>query len=246
MSGGLETKIKQKGYWRVIIRPTKEFYREDRFGISEIGKIIESTQVRLRGWYYPHADSQDCKIIGKNIVSCEVDFENLIERWDFTTSGQFVHILAMEEDYMIDEEKAERVKARFHFNKDDAKDITKFFEIVWATLKITEIYLFASHLAQLEKNKDVEEFEILIELHDVKDRMLFIWDISRSLWMPYVCRFPDGVISLSGTYKKDNLIAKYDTYATEKIVEVGRYFNWPEPNVQSISEDQKKLLERRL
>lgn len=245
MSEGLEEKIKQKGYWRVIIRPSKDFYKEDRFDISEIGKIIGETQVRLRGWYYPHVD-QTCKIIGKNIVSCEVDFENLIERWDFTTSGQFVHILAMEEDYMIDAEKAERIKSRFHFNKDDAKDITKFFEIVWATLKITEIYLFASHLAQLEKNKDVEEFEIIIELHNVKDRMLFIWDMMRSLWMPYICRFPDGVITLPSIYKKDDLIAKYDTYATENIVKIFKYFNWLEPNVQSISEDQKKLLERRL
>lgn len=246
MSEGLETKIKQKGYWRVIIRPVKEFYKEDRFDISELGKIIENIQVRLRGWYYPHVDSSDCKIIGKNIVSCEVEFEHLIERWDFMTSGQFVHIFAMEEDYMIDETMAEKIRSRFHFNKDKAKDIKKFFEIVWATLKITEIYLFASHMAQLEQNNDVEEFEIIIDLHDVKDRMLFIWDVSRSLWMPYVCGFPDGVMSLSGIYKKDDLIAKYDTYATEKIVEIGKYFNWLEPNVQSISEDQKKLLERRL
>ncbi|MCK4354927.1 hypothetical protein KAW43_01055 [Candidatus Parcubacteria bacterium] len=246
MNEDIKKIIKQKGYWRVVIRPTQPFYRVDRFDISELAKIIEDNQVRLRGWYYPHISRNDIKIIEQNAISNECKFEGYIEYWEFITSGQFAHIFSMKEDYIIDKQKADEIKSDFAFNKDKAKDINKFFETVSTVYKFTEIYLFASNLAQLKEYEDVNEFEIIIELNDVKDRLLFTWDRDRDLWSPYICNFDNGKIPFSEIYKKDDLIAKFDFYSLEKVIKTFQFFGWENPNEQVLQGDQKKLLERRL
>jgi len=246
MSKDILTTIKEKGYWRVIIRPTRSFYKPGRFSISELGNVIENNQVRLRGWYYPHVDRNSIKITGQNLISNECEFERHIEHWEFITSGQFAHIFAMKEDYIIDEKKANEIRSDFAFNTNKAKDINRFFEVVSAVYSFTEIYLFASNLAQLEQNRDIEEFEIIIELHNVRDRMLFIWDWGRDLFSPYICNFSDNKISSSEVYKKDDIIAKFDSLAADVAIKTFRFFGWNNPNEQVIKNDQKKLLERRL
>ncbi len=246
MNEDIKKTIKQKGYWRVVIRPTQSFYKVDRFNISELAKIIEDNQVRLRGWYYPYINRDDIKIIEQNTISNECNFKGYIEYWEFMTSGQFAHILSMKEDYIIDEQKANEIKSDFVFNKNKAQDVNKFFETVSAVYRFTEIYLFASNLAQLKEYEDVNEFEILIELNDVKDRLLFTWDWGRNLWSPYICNFDNGKISFSETYKKDDLIAKFDFYSLEKAIKTFQFFGWENPSEQVLRGDQKKLLERRL
>ena len=246
MSEDIKKIIKQKGYWRVVIRPTQPFYKVSRFSISELAKIIEDNQVRLRGWYHPHIDINEIKIIEQNTISSECNFKGYIEYWEFMTSGQFVHLFSMKEDYIIDKQKANEIKSDFAFNKDGTKDINKFFEMVSAIYKFAEIYLFASNLSQLKKYEDVNEFEIIIELNDVKNRLLFTWDWDRDLGSPYVCNLCNGKISFSEIYKKDDLIAKFDFYSLEKVIKTFQFFGWKSPNKQVIQNDQKKLLERRL
>lgn len=246
MSEDIKKIIKQKGYWRVIIRPAQAFYRINRFNISELAKIIEDNQIRLRGWYYPHIDKNDIKIIDQDTISNECKFEGHIEHWEFMTSGQFAHIFSMKEDYIIDQQKANEIKSDFTSDKEKAKDINKFFETVSTVYRFTEIYLFASNLAQLDGYREVDEFDIIIELNDVKDRLLFTWDWGRDLWSPYICNFNDGRIPFSETYKKDDLIAKFDCYSLEKVIKTFQFFGWRNPSEQVLQEDQKKLLERRL
>jgi hypothetical protein len=246
MSPDTVEKIKSKGYWRVVIRPTADFYKEDRFKIDELFDLVENNQTRLRGWYYPHTDRDDFAIVGKNKIRNKCDFETHIEHWEFMTSGQFVHLFAMSEDYFIDEAAAEKIRNRFDFNLDKAKGIEKFLNLVSTTYKFTEIYLFASNLAQLKAYKDVEAFEITIELYDIKDRMLYIGSFSRELWSPYVSQIEDGKISFTGEYSKEELIAKFDTYALDNILETFKLFGWPDPNVQAIQGDQDNLIKRKL
>jgi len=246
MSEDIIKTIKEKGYWRVVIRPTQSFYRSDRFDISGLANIVKDTKVCLRGWDYPHVDSNNSNPITQNSISNECKFECHIEHWELMTSGQFVHIFSMKENYRIDERKANEIRSDFISDIDKAKNINKFFEVVSAVYRLTEMYLFASNLAQLEQNKDVDEFEIIIELYDVKDRMLFIWDWGRSLLSPYICNLQDGKISFSEIYKKDDLIAQFNSYSLEKIIKIFQMFGWENPNKQVLREDQKKLLERRL
>lgn len=246
ISEDIKKKIKSRGYWRVVIRPTKSFYKKDRFDVQELSKIIEDAQIRLRGWYYPYTNRNSIEISAEDKIRNFCDFEGLIEYWEFTTSSQFGHIFSMREDYIINNDKANKIRSAFAFNGDRAKDIDKFFEVVSAVYRFTEIYKFASNLAQIEKYNEAEEFEILVELYGVKDRMLFLWDWSRDLWSPYICKIDKDKISFSELYKTNDLIAKFDVFALEKIIKTFQLFGWDNPSPQVFGEDQRKLLERRL
>ena len=237
-------KIQEKGYWRVVIRPTREFYNEKTFELNELTKILQDAQVRLRGWYYPHI--HEPQVVAQNKIGESVDYEGLIEYWEFSTAGHFGHIFSMREDYIIDEQNATKIKSSFPFSKDKASPVSKFFEVVSTIYRFTEIYFFVSKLVQSPKFQDVGKFEIIIELHGVKDRMLYISDTFRNLWQPYVCAIPDDKIIFNQKYDKDELIAKFDTIALSRLIDTFKYFNWPDPSEQVIREDQKKLLERRL
>ncbi|GBD34283.1 hypothetical protein HRbin34_00614 [bacterium HR34] len=242
----IKNKIQSRGYWRVIIRPTFDFYQKDRFELQNLPKAIEVSHVNLRGWPYPYFNIEEIEISGQDKIRSYCDFEGEIEYWEFTTSGQFGHIFAMWEDYVIDEEEANKIRSRFRFGNEKLNQINKFFEIVAATYKFTEIFKFAANLVQLKEYKDVEKIEMLIELYDVKERMLFIENPFRFLLEPYICKIEDNKIIFHELYEKDDLIAKFNIYAVEWVINVFRLFNWQNPNRQILEEDQKKLLERRL
>lgn len=240
----IQQKIKKKGHWRVIIRPSQEFYKKDRFELSKkLVDVIEKAQVRLRGWYYPYINRKELSCSLQDRVSNWVECGVRVDYWDFSLSGQFSHLLTMREEYGIDEKKGQEIKSGFVFSKHKVKRAKSFLEVVSTVYELTEIYLFAANLAQLGQYTDVDTFEIIIELHGVKNRMLFLWDsFRRELWEPYIFDGTDNVIRFKDTYKKDELIAKFDSIAIEKAIKIFQYFNWIDPNKQVLRGDQQKLL----
>ena len=243
MSNEIQQKIKKKGYWRVIIRPSQEFYKKDRFELSKLVGVIEKAQVRLRGWHYPYINREELSYSLHDRVTNWVKCKARVDYWDFSLSGQFSRLLTMREEYYIDEKKERGIKSDFVFSKLKVKRAKSFLEVVSTVYELTEIYLFAANLAQLGQYTDVDTFEIIIELHDVKNRMLFFWDsFRRDLGEPYIFDGTDNVISFKDTYKKDELIAKSDSIAIEKAIKIFKYFNWISPSKQMLRGDQQKLL----
>lgn len=244
MISEIQQKIKEKGYWRVIIRPSQKFYKKDRFKLLELVGMIEKAQVRLKGWDYPHIDKEELSCSSQDRVTNWYDFAPHVGYWDFSLSGQFSHLLAMWEEYSVDDKKEQEIKLDFVFNKNKAERAKSFLEISSTVCELTEIYLFASNLAQLKQYSDVDTFEIIIELHGVKNRMLFIWETFSvgALLKPYIFDGADNLISIQNTYNKDELIAKFDSIAIEKAIKIFQYFNWMNSSEQVLRGDQQKLL----
>lgn len=92
------SKLRTRGYWRVVIRPTT--FRKDQIpNDADLFRIIERNSVRLRGWDYPHVDYQSQPLRGPDWVGQEFDCEDEIEVWRFHKSGQFVHFFAITGDW---------------------------------------------------------------------------------------------------------------------------------------------------
>jgi hypothetical protein len=87
-------KIRTRGYWRVVIRPTR-FDEKHIPNDSDLFPIVERNSVRLRGWDYPHVDYQSPPLRGVDWVGQEFDREDEIEVWRLSMSGQFVHFFAL-------------------------------------------------------------------------------------------------------------------------------------------------------
>lgn len=92
-------KIKSRGHWRVIIRPTT--FDEKRVAdISHLYAIVERRSVQLRGWDYPHVDTSKPPRTDEDWVGQEFEWDQHLEIWRLYQSGQLVHVFGMVEDWL--------------------------------------------------------------------------------------------------------------------------------------------------
>ena len=94
----VDEKIKTRGYWRVLIRPST-FESERISNILRLEKILSKLAVSLRGWDYPHIDTETRPLIGNSWIEQEIDWEMYVESWRFYQSGQFIHHSGFTEDW---------------------------------------------------------------------------------------------------------------------------------------------------
>ena len=68
-------KIRTRGYWRVVIRPT--MFEENHVpNHADLLPIIQRNSVQLRGWDYPHVDYQNPPLTGSDWVGQEFDVQD--------------------------------------------------------------------------------------------------------------------------------------------------------------------------
>ena len=95
MSKLLET-IRERAYWKVVIRPTT-FEKRKVLDKGTLAHIIRKNAVSYKGWNFPHiADSSEVKQ-GPDWIGQEIDWKPILELWRFYQSGQFVHYFGMVE-----------------------------------------------------------------------------------------------------------------------------------------------------
>ena len=245
MSTDIKDLIRGGGYWRVIIRPTRNFYQKSLVSFNDLREIVKQAQVRKRGWYYPHIDDESLPAMSQQSIGSQVAFEGHNEYWELSSTGQFSHIFSMIEDTWVTPERAEQIKKGFHFHRDRADSVQKFLEVVSTVYRFTEIYLYASNLSQFGELKKIDTWEVIVELHGVKDRMLFIEGFMRDLWSPYICNFENDTISFRDDFTREEMIANSSEIAINKAIETFELFGWEKPNRKSLLDDQNKLLEMR-
>jgi len=228
-------KIKSRGYWRINFQPLVNSQKLKK--VSDCKDIVEKNNVSLRGWDYPHFPSRTNELgLGKNFCQGWIDWGFLKEFWRMYQSGQFVNYLALREDWFdVDDWYGERTKSIIHGS---------CLEIIWTVYQITEIYEFLSRLA----NKGIydEGVNVIIALNNTTNRKLWIINPSRAP-LSYDRVNPMETIELPPKqYNKDEIITKSKELALEMIIEIFTRFNWDNPPIETIKEDQNNLLQKKL
>ena len=231
--------IKAHGYWKIHVYPNSMNF----IPIEPINKgkeIIRNASVQLKGWDYPHfptqvLDHQNIYIAGDK-VEAWIDYNQFKEIWRLYDTGQFIHLFALREDWLKEDSRS----------SSRLKEILPgtALEITSAVYSITEIYAFIRNLilAVLYRNEVVVE----ITLVGTKNRNLFIFDPLR---MPLIGEHKsvmNKVVFPKKVYRVKDLETNYLGFAFEQIIHLFNQFNWDNPPLQVIKEDQKKLIERRL
>jgi hypothetical protein len=166
-----------------------------------------------------------------------IDWQQFKEVWRFYTNGQFIHLFGLREDWW---EEDTWLSADDPLRKIKPGEV---LEIISTVYSLTEIYAFFSNLVQ---NIPAEEWAVEISLIETKNRKLHISDFRRApLFMEYACRL-DKVNLPKKVYKREDLITNYVNLAFDQIIYLFNRFNWDNPNIPVIKEDQKKLIERRI
>ncbi len=237
-------KIKQNGYWKIVIRPA-EFIENRISSREECKRLIEENQIRLRGWYYPHIDGNKGIVFSGNdnvSSSCNWEEGGTFEYWKFYQNGQFIHYLGMIEDYRLSDKDKRATADSVRLTNVDSPT---FLSIINVLYLVTEAFYFAAKLAK--KDMLGEDAQIEIELGNVYKRTLFFWGEVRLLFNPYTCEFDSGEnIVKKVQVSKTGLVENHAALALDTTIDILKDFGWYDVNKSIFAEDQKKLLERRL
>lgn len=213
------TKIRAKGYWRVVIRPTV-FEARGIPNLSDVRELVQSCAVSLRGWPYPYWRDSEAQNVS-DWVECSVNWREFTEYCRFYQSGQFVHLFAVYEEH----ERA------------------GYLDFVSTIYTVTEIFEFAARLAGKEVLQP--SAYISIELHNMADHQLFSYDRGRHVGDYKFIRQSDLPIVIKEEFSQQDVVSRTDELALDAVVKIFEQFNWNDPPRQVFAEDQKRLRERR-
>src|SRR5207249_11591560 len=97
----LLARIKLRGHWKTIIRPLR--YESERIpSLSTATRLVAESQVRFRGWYFPHIEGGRhgrAPSARANSIEAYTEWSDVKEYWRLHQSGQFVHLSAFGEDW---------------------------------------------------------------------------------------------------------------------------------------------------
>jgi hypothetical protein len=224
-------KIRSRGFWEIIIRPLN--FEEERIkDLSKCRDIVEKSNVRLRGWNYPHVGTRNPPYYGMDYVEGVVDWDIHKEFWRMFQSGQFVHLFGCWEDW-FDEEVPLIGYSKYH-----NLEPRSVLGVILTLYTFTEIYEFAARLAQ--ENLFGESVHLSISLHGMKNRKLTCFEVGRHLFADYVCHIEN--IKREKEIPVEALLGNGHEIALDETLEIFKRFNWDSPSRDVFRKDQQSLL----
>ena len=169
MTNAIIEKLKQRGYWRVEIRPAR-FKERNGSSTQILQRSLEKARVELRGWDFPHIGTSWDLPQSQSWVGVETDWGVHVEIWRAFLSGQFVYRGGVWTDWLDQDQFA---TARTVLN------VEKKMPIVATLWSITEFWEFAARYSQTEAGD--EAMSIDISFDGLENRVLF-GDHERRRW----------------------------------------------------------------
>jgi hypothetical protein len=165
----LYSKIKSRGYWRVIIRPTV-FIEKKVNEIPSLLSLIDDNQVKIRGWSFPYVNYREQPHIDLDWIGQEFDREHHKSIWRLYQSGQFLHIKALALDW--------RDESTF-WPAGEGWEPGNLLSAGDTIATLTEIFEFAARLSMSDAGS--KKMHIKIVIGNLQDRFLYI-DSSQNKW----------------------------------------------------------------
>lgn len=224
-------KVKEKGYWDISIRPTV-FNAGLINSRKEAIEIVRESVVELRGWDYPHFRDRDGDPHSiQDGIEKFIDWENHIELWRMYLSGQFIHLLALREDWLTEEQIGRIAIIQEH-------DVKKILGVTGTIFTLTEIFEYTKRIAQKMK---IEEVLIEITLNDIEGRALAIDSPGRIPFLSLRTSKEDKW-HYEKTLGIEDLLKESKEIALKAIFDLFELFNWFDVPAQIIKDDQDKFL----
>jgi len=213
--------LQNRGHWAVYARPVR--YEPRRIADQKrIKEILERSQVRLRGWYFPHIDPNELSNFGQG-TQCHIIWDRFREGFRAYRSGFFFAKKAFWED--VEQRKSQ-----------DGKPVLSFVYAIWL---LTEFFLFFKRY--YEAFAPDEDIIVKIVLSRTLDRKLASFDPLISLHGWHICK--EDSIAIEENIKVVDLRASYKEIANRVIREVFTVFNWDTVSEKVVDDWQKKLIE---
>lgn len=229
MSALLE-KIRSRGYWKVVVRPTT-FVEKRVLDKKTLDHILRTTSVSLRGWSFPQVDDGIEPDSGTDWIGREIEYGRFHELWRFYQSGQFIHYIGMIEDWgYISTGQLLPSNGEYRRVYLDVRDVVAQF---------TEMFEFAARLSFTEAGDSGTHMEIVAG--NINDHVLQLPSRpGEAYWIPQA-RKPS--MTYTTDMSKGNLVADKRDLALKASVEFFRCFNW-DPSIKFLRDVQAGVLSR--
>lgn len=225
--------VKQRGYFEIRFIP----HFASNLTFTDLETIIRKNQVKHRGTFYPHiADHKFGKFQRvENYIESFHHWGQTAEIWRFYKSGQFKQFRGFMEDRW---DGHPPLGVQWDPEMETPVPENTFFEPIVKIWEMTEMFLFASKLA----NELKCELTIEIKLHKMENRQLQMRAGGRfGFGVQYVCH-TDTITLDSLSVSAEELQIKHDELAGKEMLEIFSYFGWDAPHITSIiKEEQKKF-----
>ena len=219
-------KIKSRGYWEVIIRPT-QVKREKISDYSKLLQILYNSVVKIRGWDFPHIDPNKEIQRGEDWIGQEIEWNQYLEHWRFFQSGQFYHISGLDYDWYDQSELLTNQKYPTH---------SSVFGVSDTIYRATEIYEIASRLSQSTAESDSMYIKIIVA--NLKNRRIWMDDPRRMPFLPIRDRSTsmDSFPHIS-SHSSIELLSNSRKIALDLSKKLFQRFGW-NPKIQQLREIQ--------
>lgn len=223
------TKIRTRGFWRIVIRPSS--FDQERVRYDELEEIMRRAAVRLRGWDFPHFDKHGLKY-GMDFVGSETDWQHHLESWKFFQTGQFVFLGGMKLDWRDQSTLSDPLSGYVNGR------VLGVIESLWT---ITEVFELAARLATTSAG--AAEMVVRIELGDLMGRELFV-DEARRMPLQTTCIANIESFNKDFPVGAELLLANPDELAITAAQEVFLRFGWrADPEVLRSSQAELRQLQ---
>jgi len=223
LSENLGEEFKKYGYWEICAYPID--YNPTRIPNQKIIKeLIEKSEVRLRGWNFPHTDFHgNVSNFSRGRQSYTI-WERYREGYQAYKSGLFVWKRVIWEDI----EK----------HGEDNKPMLSFISAIWS---ITEFFLFFKRY--YEEIAGESDLHIELTLNKTKERRLASLDFNVLLPDWYVSK--EDPIFIEENIKVVDLRSSYKEIANRVIRQLFLVFNLDDMREDIVDQWQTRLLEKR-
>ena len=223
-------KIRSRGYWKVVFRPTT-FVEKRIPNRSTLLSILEKNSVNLKGWDFPHVDSNVEMEKGPDWIGQEISRDPVLELWRFYQSGQFVHYSGMPEDWRPGTNQ-------WSPSGDGVNRV--MLDVASVVLQLTEIYEFAARLCFTQASDSTICLEITVD--NIEDHTLILHEVGSETGSLIPQANSPGMqyaIFLS----KVEIVAEARELSLSPAVELFKSFQW-DPGIDFIRELQSELLRK--
>ena len=215
----------------------------ERLTLQECQDAVNVSQVRLRGWYFPHINPQERPRVGDHgayiFQTTEASLlSDHLEEWRLYRSGQFM-FRGMVWEYTNDDFQRRARESRRHWDRTiDPNTIPGFLEFRMVIALVTEAYTFAARLAQAARYD--ESVTIEVGFRGVNGYGLASGDFGIDLYDPYPVQFDNPQVKTE--IATEDLIAEPRALARTAVTRIFELFGWLDPSPQMIEQHQRSLL----
>ena len=228
MSALLE-KIRSRGYWKVVIRPTT-FIEKRVHEKSTLGHLLGKTSVSIKGWDFPHVDDFREFDTGSDWIGQEIEWNPILELWRFYQSGQFVHYSRIAEDWRYS-------SSRYLPSQASRGDV--YLDVKEVVLRFTEIFEFSARLSFTEVGDTGTHLEIALANFGN-----YLIRTTSHPGMPYqICQAHMPETKYKTDLSSAELVTNRGELALKAALEFFRCFKW-DPSTELLRDIQAGILNR--